>query len=306
MKISKLKSFMGVLALLAVGSVPMAAQSKTPTAQEKKNLKLVQDWWREVITFHHVELAPKYAAEDMIQHNPNFPSGLDPLRKAFGSSPVNPMPAALPKERTPVVQFAKGDYVVMVFEHEDKDPVDAAKTYKWNSFDAFRLEGGKIKEHWDGATKNASGANVSYNPSVAGSTGKLSAEEKKNQDTAIVEMKDILQYGHLELADKAMATGYIQHNPNVPGGREGFKTFFARFAKPEPIKPEWKRPPVAILTSGDIAFFLVENEGKEPADPSKTYKYNWFDMLRIENGMIAEHWDTAKKNPPAPAGGKKQ
>lgn len=140
----------------------------------------------------------------------------------------------------------------------------------------------------------------------AQSVGTLSPQEKKNQDTAIIEMKDILQYGHLELADKAMAPGYIQHNPNVPTGRDGFKTFFARFAKPEPIKDEWKRPPVLILTSGNIVFFLVENEGKEPADPSKTYKYNWFDMLRVDDGMIQEHWDTAKKNPPPPAGQKKQ
>jgi len=28
-------------------------------------------------------------------------------------------------------------------------------------------------------------------------------------------------------------------------------------------------------------------------------------MLRVDNGMIQEHWDTAKKNPPRPAGDKK-
>ena len=84
----------------------------------------------------------------------------------------------------------------------------------------------------------------------AQSVGTLTPQEKKNQDTAITEMKDILQYGHLELADKVMAPGYIQHNPNVPTGRDAFKGFFARFAKPEPIKDEWKRKPALILTSG--------------------------------------------------------
>jgi predicted SnoaL-like aldol condensation-catalyzing enzyme len=141
---------------------------------------------------------------------------------------------------------------------------------------------------------------------AAQSTGTLSAEEKKNQEIATVEMKDILQYGHLELADKVMAPGYLQHNPNVPTGRDGFKGFFARFAKPEPIKPEWKRPPALILTSGDIVFYLINNEAPDPADPSKKYTYNWFDMLRVKDGMIVEHWDAAKKNPPPPAGGKKQ
>jgi predicted SnoaL-like aldol condensation-catalyzing enzyme len=139
---------------------------------------------------------------------------------------------------------------------------------------------------------------------AAQNTGTLSAQEKENLRIANGEMKDILQYGHLELADKYMAPGYIQHNPNVPTGRDGFKNFFARFAKPEPIKDEWKNKPALILVSGDLVFYLIDREAKDPADPSKTYKYNWFDMLRVDNGMIQEHWDSAKKNPPRPAQGK--
>ena len=155
MKFSRLKSGLQLCVAAVLLAAGAAGQSKTPTAQEKANLKLVEDWWKEVITFHHVENAAKYASEDMLQHNPNFPNGLDTLRKLFGGSPVNPMPATLPKERTPVVEFAKGDYVVMVFEHEEKDPADPSKTYKYNSFDAFRIANGKIVEHWDGAMKNA-------------------------------------------------------------------------------------------------------------------------------------------------------
>ena len=49
-------------------------------------------------------------------------------------------------------------------------------------------------------------------------TGKLSKEEEKTLAMATEELKDMLQYGHLELADKTMDPGYIQHNPNVPAG----------------------------------------------------------------------------------------
>src|SRR5712691_12339759 len=77
----------------------------------------------------------------------------------------------------------------------------------------------------------------------AQSTGKLSSQEKKNQDIATTEMKDMLQYGHLELADKVMAPGYIQHNPNVPQGRAAFVEFFSRILKPEPIQAGWKNKP---------------------------------------------------------------
>jgi predicted SnoaL-like aldol condensation-catalyzing enzyme len=136
----------------------------------------------------------------------------------------------------------------------------------------------------------------------AQSTGKLSSQEKKNQGIATTEMKDMLQYGHLELADKVMAPGYIQHNPNVPQGRDRFKAFMSRNPnrKVEPIKEEWKNKPAVTLTSGDLVFMMFDREAKDPADPSKTYKYNWFDMLRVDNGMIQEHWDTARKARPAP------
>jgi predicted SnoaL-like aldol condensation-catalyzing enzyme len=36
----------------------------------------------------------------------------------------------------------------------------------------------------------------------------------------------------------------------------------------------------------------------DPADPSKVYKWNWFDMVRVDNGLVQEHWDMAMKTPP--------
>jgi len=133
---------------------------------------------------------------------------------------------------------------------------------------------------------------------LAQNVGKLSPQEQKNQDVATKEMKDILQYGHIELAEQYIAPIYIQHNPNVPTGRDGFLKFFGPRAKPEPIKDEWKNKPALILTSGDLVFYLFDRTAKDPADPSKTYNYNWFDMVRVDNGQIQEHWDTAKKAPP--------
>lgn len=134
---------------------------------------------------------------------------------------------------------------------------------------------------------------------LAQNTGKLSPQEQKNQEIATKEMKDILQYGHVELAEQVIAPGYIQHNPNVPTGRDGFLKFFGPRAKPTPIQDEWKNKPALILTSGDLVFYLFDRTAKDPADPSKTYNYNWFDMVRVDNGQIQEHWDTARKNPPA-------
>jgi predicted SnoaL-like aldol condensation-catalyzing enzyme len=33
----------------------------------------------------------------------------------------------------------------------------------------------------------------------------------------------------------------------------------------------------------------------DPKNPSQKYSTTWFNMFRIENGRIAEHWDPAQK-----------
>ena len=67
---------------------PVMAQSKNMTAQEQADLKLVTDWWREVLQAGHVDLREKYQAEDYIQHNPGITTG----RAAFVPSSAGARP----------------------------------------------------------------------------------------------------------------------------------------------------------------------------------------------------------------------
>jgi len=303
MKVSTMTRVAIAVVLLAMGGATLAAQSSTMTPTEQANLKFVLDWWREVLEGRHLDLAPKYQAENYIQHNINVPTGREGFVKFFSrlGQPVNPIPAKL--SNPPAVSFAKGDYVALIWEREGKDPTDPSKTYKYNTYDLLRLQNGKVQEHWDWALKNPGtplgGApdGVDYDKVKFN----LSPQEQKNLEIATVEFKDILQYGHVELADKVMAPGYIQHNPNVPTGRAAFVDFFSKIRKPEPIKPEWKNKPTLTIVSGPYVFFMFKQEQKNPDDPSKTYPAYWFDMVRVDNGMIQEHWDAAVKNPP-PAG----
>jgi nucleoside-specific outer membrane channel protein Tsx len=91
-----------VVVLLAGSQMPAMAQSTTMTAQEKANLQLVTDWWREVIQAGHVELAPKYMAEDYIQHNPNISTGRAAFVEIFGRRPARPIAATLTPASHPV------------------------------------------------------------------------------------------------------------------------------------------------------------------------------------------------------------
>jgi predicted SnoaL-like aldol condensation-catalyzing enzyme len=315
------------MTLLSAESInpPTTPQTAPMNAQEKKNLDFVLTWWREVLEGGHLDLAPKYQAEDYIQHNPNANTGRAGFIEFFSklnadlgakfpsqSKPKNPIPATL--SNPPVVKGAKGDYVWLIFESEQKDPRDASKTYHSNSFDVLRIQNGKVQEHWDSAQKMpGSGAvktGVSPKPPMQWNTGKLSKEEEKTLALGTEELRDMLQFGHLELADKTMDPGYIQHNPNVPQGRDGFKQFMSRIPgrRPEdarPITQEWPNPPVLTLVNGQYCFFMWDRTAKDPDDASREYKWNHFDVVRVENGLIKEHWDEARINPPQ-AGGKKQ
>jgi len=292
-----------VLSLVAlVLSVPPLGAQSNMNAREQANVKFVLDWWREVIQSRHVELAPKYQAEDYIQHNINIQTGRAGFVKFFGGL-GQPVPILPELTQKPAVAFAKGDYVVVIWEREGKDPADPARTYKYNTYDLLRLQNGKVQEHWDWALKTPKipygGApdGVDYNKV----TFTLSPQEQKNLEIANVEFKDILQYGHVELAEKVMAASYIQHNPNVPTGRTAFVDFFSRIRKPEPIKAEWRDKPALTIVSGSYVFYMFKRMNMDPDDTSKTYPAYWFDMVRVDNGLVQEHWDSAVKNAPPPA-----
>ena len=130
-------------ALLASGDTRLAA-----------NKRLVFDFWREVFEGGHMELADKCMdmAEGYIQHNPNVATGRAAFIEAF-SRRVQPRPIEA-RIRAPVVAIvAERDLVVISFVREGSDPKDATKKYTTTWFDMFRIESGRIAEHWDPATK---------------------------------------------------------------------------------------------------------------------------------------------------------
>ena len=105
-----------------------------------------------------------------------------------------------------------------------------------------------------------------------------------------------------------MDPGYIQHNPNVPQGRDEFKQFMSRIPgrrpeDPKPIQAAWINPPALTRTDGPYSLMMWARTAKDPDYPSREYQWDHFDVVRAENGKIKEHWDEAVINPPQPARG---
>ena len=150
-----------VIALSALPATAQVAVTANPNHEQllasadskiAANKRLVYDFWREVFEAGQLGLAEKYLVEDYIQHNPNVPTGRSGFVEFFKK--FSQPKAIEPRVKAPLVAIvAEGDFVVLSFVSEQADPKDPSKKYTTTWFDMFRIEGGKIAEHWDPATK---------------------------------------------------------------------------------------------------------------------------------------------------------
>jgi predicted SnoaL-like aldol condensation-catalyzing enzyme len=117
---------------------------------------------------------------------------------------------------------------------------------------------------------------------------KLAANKKLCYDFFRV----ILRARQLDQADKYMTVDYIQHNPNAETGMKGFKEFFSRMGGPQPVQ-DTVPGLIAIQAEGDYVTLSFVREYDHPKEKGKKYTTTWFDMFRVVNGKIVEHWDSA-------------
>jgi len=104
----------------------------------------------------------------------------------------------------------------------------------------------------------------------------------------------VLQAGLADRAGEFIAEGYIQHNPNAGQGLSGVQDYI-RATRPERgIKDRLDLPLIHLMAEGDYvttAFVRPEKDSQ-----GRTYYSTWFDLYRIEDGKIAEHWDPMLKS----------
>lgn len=127
----------------------------------------------------------------------------------------------------------------------------------------------------------------------------VSADSKLAQNKKLVFdfWREVVDAGQVQLIEKYVADNYIQHNPNIASGRTALVEQIAKNVKQQPVKPQIKAPVVSIVAEGNLVVVSLASEMVDPKDPEKRYTTTWFDMFRIENGKIAEHWDSALKLP---------
>jgi predicted SnoaL-like aldol condensation-catalyzing enzyme len=121
---------------------------------------------------------------------------------------------------------------------------------------------------------------------------KLAANKKLVYDM----YRTIVQGGHYEMAEKYFTKEYIQHNPNVASGRDQLVAFIKQSRPVRPIQPTMSFPLISLLAEGDMVMVATVTSEADAEKPGEKYATTHFDLYRIENGLIAEHWDHVPKS----------
>jgi predicted SnoaL-like aldol condensation-catalyzing enzyme len=127
---------------------------------------------------------------------------------------------------------------------------------------------------------------------IASSNAQLEANKKLVLDF----WHAVFEAENADAAVNFLAADYIQHNPDMPQGCQGFIDVFSAKWKHSKHGVTYQNPPVIVLAEGDLVQLVLRFSLPEPNDPSKTYNGYWFDLFRVRDGLIVEHWDAARKS----------
>ncbi|TAJ14452.1 hypothetical protein DMA11_05425 [Marinilabiliaceae bacterium JC017] len=207
--------------------------------------------------------------ENYKQHNLGIADGLAGFGKALqqlpkGSAKVNVIRA-----------FEDGEYVFFHTQYNFFGPKAG--------FDIFRFEEGKIVEHWDNlaaiTAPNPSGRTQFDGSTQSSNIDQTEANKKLVEDfvNTILVKGQMDQLGNYFDGDK-----YLQHNSTIADGLSGLGKAMEELGKMG-IAMVYDKVHMVL---GEGNFVLVVSEGKF-GDKHTSY----YDLFRVENGKIAEHWD---------------
>ena len=215
--------------------------------------------------------------EKYIQHNPLTREGGVGLAELFKR-----LAKSSPKVNI-VRIFSDGD---VVFAHTEYD----FKSLRIG-FEVFRFEGEQTVEHWDNIAARE-GPNASGHSMVDGST-EVKDLEKTEANREIVRsfVEEVLIERRLErLSDYVSESDFVEHNPHLADGIDKLHRALSETGEDE-------RPSIRYDTlhhqfaEGNFSLSVCEGE-------RYGVHCSFFDLFRLEQGKIVEHWDTVDPVPP--------
>ena len=221
----------------------------------------------------------RFFSEPFVQHDPNMADGLSGLR-AFVTELLNSPRTNVTIYRTVV----DGDVVMLHSKYEGWPGFSGSVI----AFDLFRFKDGKIVEHWGGQTPET-GPNPSGHTQMDGPTTVVDREQTEANRTLVRNFKQVVTVElRFDRVDEFIdGDHYIQHASKVGDGVAWMKARVSGVVTPS---ADQVLIPRRYIAEGNFVLCLVEARTEPP-----TANY---DLFRVENGKIAEHWDVLSVIPP--------
>lgn len=208
-----------------------------------------------------------------IQHNLHVKDGL----AGFGEL-MQTLPKGSAKAKV-VRVFKDGDFVFAHTKYNFFGPKIG--------FDIFRFEDGKIVEHWDNLQeiieKTASGRSQ-----IDGAVEVKDLDKtKENKELVTNFVNDVLHGKNpSKITEYISSEKYNQHNPFVKDGLNGLGEAIKYLTSINDMFVYEKTHKVL----GEGNFVLTVSQGKWHGKD-----HSFYDLFRVENGKIVEHWDTIEE-----------
>ncbi len=219
-------------------------------------------------------------ADPYIQHNPIAPSGLDALRGLVDYAKQGP---GFDFDNVRII--AEDDLVVMHNVWTGFGPAPMV------AFDVFRFNGdGKIVEHWDNLSPVADALNPSGRSQTDGET-EITDLDKTAANKALVEdfiTRVLIKGEQVDFTKYINPAKYLQHNTQAGDGLDGLGAFLQYLG--ENNIAFYYTDLNLLVAEGNFVFAAAEGVfGDQPTA--------YFDLFRLEDGLIVEHWDVIADMP---------
>jgi predicted SnoaL-like aldol condensation-catalyzing enzyme len=220
------------------------------------------------------EAAQTLLAPNYIQHNPAVPTGAAPV---LGFIPaLEGSGITVTTHRT----ISEGNFVVL---HNTYDNAALLGGDTLVAFDVFRVENGQVAEHWDNLT-TITAPNPSGHSQTDGPT-EITDLEATAANTALVSgfVETILMNGQVDkITDFISTESYTQHNSTIADGLDGLGDALGAMAA-QGISMVYTDLNI-VVAEGNFVF--TASEGTLGDVPTA-----FFDLFRVEDNRIVEHWD---------------
>lgn len=129
-----------IAAALLIALAPNVGSALAGDAKEEANRKVVLEFYEKGLNQKNADAAIAMMGDRYVQHNPNAADGPEGFRKFIGF-----LKEKFPNSRSEIKRsFVDGDYVIL-HVHAVREPGTRGSAI----IDVFKLENGKIVEHWD-------------------------------------------------------------------------------------------------------------------------------------------------------------